>query len=457
MKPRQSKTFLAGSLAVILVGATAIVAVAGYQSVPSGAVAKVGDRTITQKEFDHWMTVAATSQQQQQEQQQAQQGGKKDSKKKSEPVQVPQPGDPTYDALRDQVMQFLINGAWIQNEAEDRGVELTDSQVEKQFEQTKEQSFPSDKQYKRFLKQSGMTQEDVNFRVRLDLLSQRIREEVTGGDGDVSKKDVKRYYQVNEERFTQPERRDLRVVVNEKKSEVEKAKAALERDDSAKNWKKVAKKYSTDEASKGEGGKLPGVTKGQQDAALDEAAFAAKKGEIGGPVKTDLGWYVFQVTKVTPQSKQSLSESEESIRSILVAQNQQEALDSFVQSFRAKWKKNTKCKSGFIVADCGNAPDTVQVQPGAPPVQSTKPIAPGQNTQRQGLPQSPLQAPSAAPEGQVPGGLPGGVPQGVPPQGAPPQGAPPQGAPPQGGPPPEQGGPPPEGVPQQGAPPPGAE
>ena len=40
-----------------------------------------------------------------------------------------------------------------------------------------------------------------------------------------------------------------------------------------------------------------------------EAVFAAKKGNVEGPVKTQFGWYVFEVEKITPASQQSLEEA----------------------------------------------------------------------------------------------------------------------------------------------------
>ena len=76
-----------------------------------------------------------------------------------------------------------------------------------------------------------------------------------------------------------------------------------------KSFKEVAKKYSIDEASKSQGGKLPAVAKGQQEKALDEAVFKAKKGELTGPVKTQFGYYVFEVDEDhrRPTSRRSRS------------------------------------------------------------------------------------------------------------------------------------------------------
>src|SRR4029079_18880094 len=156
-------------------------------------------------------------------------------------------------------------------------------------------------------------------------------------------------------RFAQPERRDLEVVLTRNKSKADAAKAAL---DGGQKWPAVAKKYSIDEASKAQGAKLPGVAKGQQEKAFDDAIFGAKKGAIVGPVKTQFGYYVFQVTKVTPASQQTLAQTKDTIKNLLKSQNQQKALNDFVKQFRKDYKDKTKCAKPYVIPDCANAPKT---------------------------------------------------------------------------------------------------
>ena len=79
----------------------------------------------------------------------------------------------------------------------------------------------------------------------------------------------------------------------------------------------MAKKYSTDPTSKDNGGVLASVTKGQEDPGLDKAVFAAKKGALHGPVKTPFGYYVFQVSGVTPAVQQTVGQATPSIKQIL--------------------------------------------------------------------------------------------------------------------------------------------
>jgi len=390
---------------LLAVGAIAVPAAALSacgDSVPGNAVAKVDDDPVTKTDFNHWMQVAAISSQ-----------GALPGQKKTA-VQVPQPPDfaacvanktktapkpakgqpkPTaaqfkaqckqeYEGLRDQVLQFLISAEWIQNEANDRDVKVSESEVNKQFQQTKKQSFPKEKDYQKFLKDSGMTQEDILFRVRLDTLSNKLREKVTKGKDKVTNEEIQAYYNKNKSRFAQPERRDLRIVLTKNKAKADQARAEIA---GGASFKTVAKKYSIDQASKSQGGVLLAVAKGQQEKALDAAVFKAKKGQLVGPIKTQFGYYVFKVQKVTPASQQSLKQAEQTIKQLLASQNQQKALDGFVKDFRKKWKDKTNCRDGYVIQDCKNAKEpkkTTTAPPGAVPQQPSAPPsqAPSQGT-----------------------------------------------------------------------------
>src|SRR5687767_5702059 len=263
--------------------------VAGCGGVPGNAVATVDGEPIEKDTFDHWMAVAAKS------------SGQPNAtipdspeftecvanKRKTTPE--PAKGQPEvtdaqlktqckqeYEALRDQVLQLLVSFEWIQGEAEELGVEVTDEEVQKSFEEQKKQSFPKEKDFEKFLSDSGQTLDDIMLRVRLDTLSNKIREKVTEGKDKVTDAQVSEYYEKNKERFAQPERRDLRIVLTKTEAKADQAKAALE---DGEAWAKVAKRFSIDQASKSQGGKLPAVAKGQQEKALDDAVFSADQGE----------------------------------------------------------------------------------------------------------------------------------------------------------------------------------
>src|ERR687897_62721 len=284
------------TLALAALAAPAAI-VAGCGGVPGNAVAEVDGQAIEKSQYDHWVNVAARS---------SGQGATAAvpkppeytecvaSKRKSTPK--PAKGQPKvtddqlksqckqeYEQLRDQVLQLLISFQWLQGEAEEQGIEVSDADVKKSFDQQKKQSFPKDADYQKFLKDYGQTEEDVMQRVRLDLLSNKIRDKVIKGKDKVTDAQIQDFYNKNKERFAQPERRDLRIVLTKAEAKANQAKAAL---DGGQSWGSVAKQYSIDEASKSQAGKLPDQAEGTLEKALDEAVFKAKQCQIHGPVKS---------------------------------------------------------------------------------------------------------------------------------------------------------------------------
>ena len=359
---------------------------AGCGGVPGDAVATVDGTSISKSDFDHWMNVAAKS------------GGQSgaaapkppdyaaciNQKRKTTPK--PAKGQPKvtdaqlktqckqeYNSLRDQVMQLLVSFQWIEGEAKAKNIKVSDKEVKASFDKQKKQAFPKAADFDKFLKDSGQTEADILKRVRLDTLSNKIRDKVTKGKDKVSDAQIAAFYNKNKARFAQPERRDLRIVLTKDKAKAEKAKKAIE---SGQSFKSVAKKYSIDQASKAQGGKLPAVAKGQQEKALDTAIFAADKGKLVGPVKTQFGYYVFEVTKITKATQQTLDQAKTTIKQTLASQNQQKALDSFVKSFRKRWKAKTDCREGYRTQDCKNAPKATPTPTAtAPAPQTVQPTA----------------------------------------------------------------------------------
>jgi foldase protein PrsA len=366
-------------LTLCVLGATVIVA-AGCGGVPGNAVATVDGNAIDKDAFNHWMNVAAKTSGQPNASVPDSPDFKNCVAQKRKTLPKPAKGQPKttdqqlkdqckqeYTALRDQVMQLLTRFEWIEGEAKEQGIKVSDADVKKSFEEQKKQSFPKEADYQKFLKQNGQSEEDILERVRLDLLSNKIRDKIIKGKDKVTDAQIKDFYDKNKERFAQPERRDLRIVLTKSEAKSNDAKAALESGDS---WKTVAKRFSIDEASKAQGGKLPAQAEGTLEKSLDEAVFKAKKGQISGPVKTQFGFYVFEVEKVTKASQQTLDQAKETIRQTLQSQNQQKALDAFVKDFEKKWKERTECRDGYVTPVCKGGKATPTPTPaGGQPVQ----------------------------------------------------------------------------------------
>jgi len=415
---RPAKRNLAIVLALILVGALVLVGATsglGEPGLPEGDAAYVDgvdDGAITEDDLDAALEQAA-----------AQSGLPK----------VPAPDDPQYEPLVQQAMQSLILAKWVKGEAADRGITVSESDIDAELKRIKEQSFSSEKQFQQFVKQNNFSPEDIKEQVELTLLRDRLEQQVMAKP-TITDDEIKKFYEVNIDSFKQPASRDVRVILNSSEAKAEQAKQALEQDDSEASWQQVAKQYSQDQASKDRGGLLEGLTEGQGDPQLEQQAFSAAEGEIVGPFKTDRGWYVIEVTAINPETTQSLAEASKAIEQQLASARQQQVAAEFQSDFTDKWTPRTVCAPDATMEFCSNytAPETKPTpgQPAPPPVVSTKPIEPGTSTitidgaPQQGLPQGPQPPPSKQGAGQLPPGAvplgPNGAPTTAPSTGAPP-------------------------------------
>jgi len=375
----------ARSLATVALAGLCAAAVAGCgNDIPPSAVAKVGDATISKEEFDRWYKNAAAG---------ASQGGQIEPpdppdfekcvaglQKQPQPQGAEKPSEADlkkqceqqYEDLRNQVMQFLIQAEWVQQEAEERGVEVSDEEVKKSFDDQKKQAFPKEADYQKFLKENGMSEEDILFRVKLDQLQTKLTQKVTEGKATPSDEEVAAEYEKNKETYAVPEQRDVNLVLTKTEERAEEARQALEDGDS---FREVAREYSIDEATKAQGGKLTDVTRGQQDRDLEKAAFSAEEGELEGPVKAQFGYYVFEVTDITEASQPPLAEVEDRIRQQLRSQNEQKVLNDFIKEFREKYKEMTECAEDYRIAECSNAPEEEKTDTG--PASGAAPVPQG--------------------------------------------------------------------------------
>jgi foldase protein PrsA len=327
---------LVAALAALLLPAS-LVAACG-DSMPGNAVATVDGEAIQKSAFEHWVGVAAKA------------GGQQ---------------KPNRQQQRTQALQLLINAKWLEGEASDQGIDVSDAEVRKVFEQQKKQSFPKEADYRKYLRDSGQTAEDLLFIIRVQtVLTGKIQEKIVKGKDHVSDAQITAYYAKNKKRFAVPERRDLRIVLTKGKAKAQQAKRALQ---SGRSWSAVTKQYSVDKASKTKGGKVPGVTKGSQEKALDKAVFKASKNKLVGPVKTQFGYYVVEVTKVSEPSQQSLTQAKQAIKRQLATEQQQKALQAFAKDFQAKWKGKTECRDSYVTQECKNAPKPKSTPTATPP------------------------------------------------------------------------------------------
>jgi parvulin-like peptidyl-prolyl isomerase len=297
----------------------------GSGDVPATAIAVVGDREIPKTEYDRLLTQAqATYEAREQE--------------------FPEAGTPEFAQLRNALVRSLVEQAQFEIAAEELDVTVTEEELDKRLDELKQQFFDGDEQkYKDELEKQGLTEEQVLKDLRTRMLSEKIFEKVTS-EVKVTDADIQAYYEQNKAQFEQPASREVRHILVKSKAKADDIHAQLE---NGGNFAKLAKQFSTDPASKNEGGKFT-AQKGATVAPFDKVAFELETGELSEPVKTQFGWHIIEaVGDVQEASTQPLSEVEESISTTLLEEKKNARINEWIKELQDRFADRTSYAPGF--------------------------------------------------------------------------------------------------------------
>ena len=122
---------------------------------------------------------------------------------------TPKPGDKQYDELKETTVGSILETIWIQGLAAEEGITVTTEEVEKELKKLKDQNFKTDAEFQKFLRTSHYTTQDVNERVKIQILSTKIQEQLGEGAGEPSKGEIQEYYdEAKATQFTTPPTRE---------------------------------------------------------------------------------------------------------------------------------------------------------------------------------------------------------------------------------------------------------
>jgi parvulin-like peptidyl-prolyl isomerase len=322
------------NISLLLLALMAVLAVAacggGSNSadVPEGAIAVVGDKTVTKEEFDKLI-----------EQQ------KKSAE--SQKQDFPAAGTPEYEALKATVVKGLVEQKEWELEGETMGIKVTDQEIETQLDQAKQQFFQGDEEkYKAELAKQGLTDEDVRNELRTRILTNKIYEAVTK-KVTVTDADIKAYYDKNPTQYQQPASREVRHILVKSEAQAQKLHDQIQ---AGADFAKLATKYTQDEASKADGGKFTAF-KGRTVEPFDEFVFSARTGDLSEPIKTEFGWHIIEVlSAVKPAKTTPLEEVKDSIKTTVLQTKQNAAMKAWIAGLQAKYADDIAYAPGYAPA-----------------------------------------------------------------------------------------------------------
>ena len=308
------------------------------ESVPTNAVAVVGDETITKAEFDRLMDQARESY-------------------KNQKREFPKAGTEEYQALRGQAMQFLVQRAQFEQKAEEFDIEITDKDVDARLAQLKKQYFKNDdKKYREQLEKQGLSEDQVREDIRAQLIQEKIYAEVTKG-AKVTDKEIQASYKKNKNQYVQPATRVVRHILVKKKELADQLYAQLQ---DGGNFAALAKQHSQDPSSKNQGGKLT-ISRGQTVPPFDKAAFSLVNNALSKPVKTQYGWHIIQPLGSVKKSKTTpLAQVKEAIRQQLLQEKKQTEMTTWVNGIKKDFDSQTTYQVGYEPPETGTEPPAQQ-------------------------------------------------------------------------------------------------
>jgi len=178
--------------------------------------------------------------------------------------------------LRQQVLSWMVDQVLIEQAAAAAGITVAEAKIDAQLLNIKGDDAA---RYQDWLTANGLTEETLREQVRLDLLTNAMRDKITTSLSHNLEQVHARHILLSTE---------------------EAANAALAELQAGANFIALAREISEDETTRESGGDLGFLPRGVMPPAFDEAAFALQAGEISGIVQSDYGYHIIQIVEIDP-------------------------------------------------------------------------------------------------------------------------------------------------------------
>src|SRR5215211_3973090 len=268
--------------------------------------------------------------------------------------------DPQYKAAVQQALPQLVGLEIAKAYAQEHNMTVSDKEVDQEIAKIKKQigdqarssgqDLSNQEAYEQALKQNNLTEDQLREDIRENLPVQKVQERVAG-DAEPSDEEIQNYYEQNKEaQFTTPAQRCVRHILFNK-DQKHKAKEVEHQLEDGGDFAKLAKENCQDPGSAANGGDLGCLGRGETVPEFEQAAFGAKQSKIVGPVKTEFGYHIIEVTDIKPEQTRSLQEVRSQIKSQLSTDEQSEVFNKWVEE--QKKKRDVKYLEGYGPPDQG--------------------------------------------------------------------------------------------------------
>lgn len=225
-------------------------------------------------------------------------------------------------------LDTMINQALVDAEAKKKNVKVTDADIDKALAKIKAQ-FTSEDGFNSMLDQYQLTVAEL----RDQLKTQLVVEKLLADKIQITEAEYQTQFDaMKKEKVDAGQIRASHILVKTEKE----AQDLLAKITKGEDFANLAAKYSTDTASKVQGGDLGYFTKTDMVKAFADAAFALKKGQVSGIVKSEYGYHIIKATD-TP-STWTLAEKRADVKDEIISAKLNDQVSPYLDALKKKAK-----------------------------------------------------------------------------------------------------------------------
>ncbi|MCM3217591.1 peptidylprolyl isomerase [Niallia taxi] len=232
------------------------------------------------------------------------------------------------------ILQTLIANKVVDLEAEKEKIKVTDKEKKAELDDLIESSGGEDA-FNAALEANGASKADIEEELLRYLKIKKLLEPRI----EITDDQIKSYFNENKASFDTPEQVEAsHILVADEKT----AKEVKKKLDDGEDFADLAKEYSTDTATKDNGGELGYFSSGQMVEEFEKAAFSMDVDEISDPVKTDNGWHIIKVTGHKDAVEAKLDDHKDEIKDTLFEQQMNTEYSTWLTEIEAKYDIDNK-------------------------------------------------------------------------------------------------------------------
>lgn len=273
--------------------------------------------------------------------------------------------------LKENLIRKMVEEELIAQKAKSEKVTLDAAELEAKLAEHKAR-FGSDKAFSSFLERTQQSEADVKADLEKNLLRDKLFAKLLAGQ-EPSEADAQKYYEENKDKYKQKEqitaqhillKTDKNTTDAQKKELLTKAKKLYaEAKKPGTDFGELAKKSSEGPTAQ-RGGDLGTFSRGRMVKQFEDAAFAAKAGDVIGPVETQFGFHIIKVNEKTEEKQRAFEEVKDTILTSLKARQKSKATRELLEQLRTQAK--IEIFEPGVSLDAKKAPVTVDGKPMAP-------------------------------------------------------------------------------------------